>query len=126
MSRRQPGKDNSGADRGVRPPHGAVTPMVTPLTTPRKEKAASRALDGVSPARVQPRKKRKKKARQPCIIPGIHRCFTVKEAASYLRLSTWSIRGLGWRGEIPEVKIGRRVLYDREDLDAFISRSKRR
>ena len=84
-------------------------------------------MDGVSPAQVQPRKKRKKKVvRQPCIVPGIHRLFTVKETASYLRLSPWTVRGLGWNGEIPEVKIGRRTLFDQKDLDAFIDRSKRR
>ena len=64
--------------------------------------------------------------RQPCIVPGIHRLFTVKETASYLRLSPWTVRGLGWNGEIPEVKIGRRTLFDQKDVDAFIDRSKRR
>ncbi len=78
-------------------------------------------MDAQSPAQERPQKNRKKKAkRQPCIIPGIHRLYTVKEAASYLRLSPWTVRGLGWNGEIPEVKIGRRVLYDRQDLDRFI------
>ncbi len=124
---RQPDKDNSGADRGAQQPHATVTPMVTGLPIPPKQRATSRALDGVSPAQVQPRKKRKKKVvRQPCIVPGIHRLFTVKETASYLRLSPWTVRGLGWNGEIPEVKIGRRTLFDQKDLDAFIDRSKRR
>ncbi len=48
----------------------------------------------------------------------------MKEAASYLRLSPWTVRSLGWKGEIPEVKIRRRKLFDREDLDRFIERSK--
>ncbi len=127
MSRRQPDKDNSGADRGAQQPHATVTPMVTGLPIPPKQRPASRALDGASPAQERPQKNRKKKAkRQPCIIPGIHRLYTVKEAASYLRLSPWTVRGLGWNGEIPEVKIGRRTLFDQKDLDAFIDRSKRR
>jgi len=54
------------------------------------------------------------------------RLLSVKEAAAYLSVSPWTIRSLGWNGEIPEVKIGRRVLYDRLDLDRFIERSKRR
>ncbi len=52
------------------------------------------------------------------------RLLSVPEAASYLGVSVWTIRGLGWNGEIPEVKIGRRKLFDREDLDRFIERSK--
>ena len=52
------------------------------------------------------------------------RLLSVKEAAAYLSVSVWTVRGLGWSGEIPEVKIGRRVLFDREDLDRFIERSK--
>jgi len=101
----RPGKDNSGADRGARQPHAAVTPMVTQLPTPQKERAASRALDGISPAR---------------------RLFSVQEAALYLGLSSWTVRSLGWGGQIPEVRVGRRVLYDRQDLDRFIEASKRR
>jgi excisionase family DNA binding protein len=50
----------------------------------------------------------------------------VKEASSYLGISVWTMRALGWNGEIPEVKIGRRVLYDKQDLDQFIENSKRR
>ncbi len=52
------------------------------------------------------------------------RLLSVLEAASYLGVSVWTIRGLGWDGEIPQVKIGRRVLYDRVDLDRYIEQSK--
>jgi hypothetical protein len=31
-----------------------------------------------------------------------------------------------WRGELPEVRIGRRLLVDVRDLDELIQRSKRR
>ena len=54
------------------------------------------------------------------------RLLGVKEAAAYLSVSPWTMRSLGWNGEVPEVKIGRRTLFDREDLDGFIQRSKRR
>ncbi len=53
------------------------------------------------------------------------RLLSVKDAAVYLGVSPWTIRSLGWSREIPEVKIGRRVLYDREDLDRYIDRVKR-
>ena len=76
-----------------------------PPVSKAKSSAPPRALDSVSHAR---------------------RLLSVKEAAVYLGLSPWTIRSLGWNGEIPEVKIGRRVLYDRQDLDAFIEASKRR
>jgi len=69
----------------------------------RSADAARRALDSPSHAR---------------------RLLSVKEAAAYLSVSVWTVRGLGWSGEIPVVKIGRRVLYDREDLDNFIEQSK--
>ena len=54
------------------------------------------------------------------------RLLGVKEAAEYLGgISVWTVRTLGWNGEIPEVKIGRRTLFDREDLDRYIEQSKR-
>ncbi len=53
------------------------------------------------------------------------RLLSVEDASAYLGISRWTMRGLGWNGEIPQVKIGRRVLFDREDLDAFVERSKR-
>ena len=82
-------------------------------------------MDSVSRAQKKQRKK-KKAERQSWIVPGIHRLYTVKEAASYLRLNGWTVRGLGWTGQVPEVKIGRCVRYDREDLDKFIEQSKGR
>ncbi|MCZ6481600.1 MAG: helix-turn-helix domain-containing protein [Candidatus Methylomirabilales bacterium] len=101
---RQTGKGNSGADRGAQQPYATVTSMVTGLPTPPKERAVSRALDGVSPAR---------------------RLLNVKHAAEYLGgISLWTMRGLGWSGQVPEVRVGRRVLYDRQDLDRFIETSK--
>ncbi len=102
---RQPSKDNSGADPVARQPYAAVTEAVTGLPTPRKERAVSRALDTTSTVR---------------------RLLSVKEAGLYLGLSPWTIRSLGWSGQIPEVRVGRRVLYDRQDLDRFVEASKRR
>ena len=96
-------------------------------TNKAKGDAFSRPLDSVSQARAGTpgKKKAKKKAkRQPCIVPGVQRLYSVKEAASYLRLSPWTVRSLGWNGEIPQVKIGRRVLYDRQDLDHYIEGAK--
>ena len=52
------------------------------------------------------------------------RLFSQQEAASYLGISYWTIRDLVFRRELPFVKIGRRILVDRMDLDAYLDRSK--
>ena len=38
-------------------------------------------------------------------------------AASYLFSSVWAVRSLAWSKELPNVRIGRRVLFDLRDLD---------
>jgi excisionase family DNA binding protein len=52
------------------------------------------------------------------------RLFTVKEAAQYIAVSTWTMRELGWAGKVPFVKFNRLVYFDLEDLDTFIERNK--
>lgn len=51
---------------------------------------------------------------------GLKRLFDVWEAASYLGLSHWALRKRISFGEIPIVRIGRRVLIDRYDLEQLI------
>lgn len=52
------------------------------------------------------------------------RLLSQQDAASYLGISYWTIRDLVFRRELPFVKIGRRILVDRIDLDAYLDRSK--
>ena len=52
------------------------------------------------------------------------RLLSQQDAASYLGISYWTIRDLVFRHELPFVKIGRRILVDRRDLDAYLDRSK--
>jgi excisionase family DNA binding protein len=52
------------------------------------------------------------------------RLLSQQEAAHYLGISYWTVRDLVFRREIPFIKIGRRVLVDRLDLDAYLDRSK--
>lgn len=52
------------------------------------------------------------------------RLLSQQEAASYLGISYWALRDLVFRRELPFVKIGRRVLIDRIDVDAYLDRSK--
>ena len=52
------------------------------------------------------------------------RLFSVEEAAQYLGRSSWSVRRLIWSGELPEVRVGRRIHLDVRDMDTFIDRNK--
>ena len=52
------------------------------------------------------------------------RLFSQQAAACYLGISYWTIRDLVFRRELPFVKIGRRILVDRMDLDTYLDRSK--
>lgn len=54
------------------------------------------------------------------------RLYTLKEAATYLGRSEWGMRELAWAGRIPVVKPegGRRIFFDIEDLEDFITQNK--
>lgn len=52
------------------------------------------------------------------------RLLSQQEAAAYLGISYWTLRDLTFRGEVPHVKIGRRILVDRLDLDAYLDQAK--
>ena len=54
----------------------------------------------------------------------VPRLLSQQEAAVYLGISYWTLRDLTFRGEVPHVKIGRRILVDRLDLDAYLDRVK--
>jgi len=52
------------------------------------------------------------------------RLYSIPEAATYLGRSAWSVRHLVWAGELPEVRVGRRVHLDVLDMDEFINKHK--
>jgi excisionase family DNA binding protein len=52
------------------------------------------------------------------------RLMTVKEAASYLAVSVATLYTRVSHREIPFVKLGRSIRFDRADLDAMIEESK--
>jgi excisionase family DNA binding protein len=54
------------------------------------------------------------------------RLLTVKQAGSYLALGQWRIRSLIYRGELPYIRLGRRILLDLKDLDSLVKAKKRR
>jgi excisionase family DNA binding protein len=53
-----------------------------------------------------------------------HRLLTIQQAAEYLNSSRRFIRSLGWSGKFPYVRFGKRILFDRNDLDNFIESQK--
>ena len=52
------------------------------------------------------------------------RLLSQREAANYLGVSYWTLRDLTFRGEIPYIRIKRRILVDRADLERYIGRVK--
>lgn len=54
------------------------------------------------------------------------RLLSQREAATYLGVSYWTLRDMLFRGELPTVRIRRRVLIDRADLDRYIGQAKNR
>jgi excisionase family DNA binding protein len=65
------------------------------------------------------RMKRKVTPPAPTIVP---RLLTVPEAARYLNVGPWAIRTLHWEGTVRGIKIGRRLLFDKAGLDAYVDR----
>jgi excisionase family DNA binding protein len=54
------------------------------------------------------------------------RLYDLNEASVYLGRSVGALRELIWKGQIPCVKIGRRVHLDIIDMDTFIDQNKTR
>ena len=52
------------------------------------------------------------------------RCLGVREAAIYLGATIWAVRSLAWERKLPFIRLGQRLLFDRQDLDRYVARSK--
>jgi excisionase family DNA binding protein len=52
------------------------------------------------------------------------RLVSLAEASEYLAVSDWSVRAMVWRGDLPHVRRGKRILLDLKDLDSWIDREK--
>jgi excisionase family DNA binding protein len=48
-------------------------------------------------------------------------CWTLREAAAYLKVPTYSIRQLVRRGAIPHQKIGKKFLVPVSEVKAFLA-----
>ncbi len=78
-----------------------------PAQAPVKSGRIKGAQDMQTPARGLPR-----------------RLYALRDAAAYLGVSVRTIRELIWKGELPQVRVARRVLVDLRDLDLYISAQK--
>lgn len=57
------------------------------------------------------------------VAPGLGRLlYSVKEVTKALSISSTTLRHITRQGDLPCVQIGRRTLYRREDLEAFVDR----
>jgi excisionase family DNA binding protein len=52
------------------------------------------------------------------------RLLRVKDAAAYLSVTVSAIRHAAWSKTLPAIRIGKRMLFDVRDLDAFVDRMK--
>ena len=52
------------------------------------------------------------------------RGLRVSEAAAYLGVTVFFIRDAVWKNELPAMKLGRRLIIAREDLDQFFEKQK--
>ena len=60
-------------------------------------------------------------------VPDHHpdrRYLWIKEAAEYLRATEWFMYSLTWKRAIPFMKIGKRLVFDRIDLDNYMQNAK--
>ena len=60
-------------------------------------------------------------SQQQAIAP---RLLNVQEASLYLACTVAAVRQLQWSRAVPFLKIGKRVLFDRSDLDHYIDLAK--
>ena len=52
------------------------------------------------------------------------RLMSIKEAADEYGASVWFWRSRLWSGDLPFVKVGRKQLIDRQDIEQFIRQHK--
>jgi excisionase family DNA binding protein len=53
------------------------------------------------------------------------RLMTVNQTAAYLTSSVWAVRQLHWSQTLRAIMIGRRLLFDRSDVDSYVEALKK-
>ncbi len=68
---------------------------------------------------------RKKESQSKPVAPNpAARLLTVKETAGYLGCTVWFAHTLAWNRVVPYLKLGKRKLFDKADLDSYIEKQK--
>jgi excisionase family DNA binding protein len=63
----------------------------------------------------------------PAALPEVSlspRLLPIPKCAEYLSCSTWTVRDLIRRNELRKIRLGKKFLIDRADLNEFIERQK--
>lgn len=55
---------------------------------------------------------------------SVKRLYSIKELAKEIGATEWFWRTQIWNGKLPYIQIGRKMLIDREDVEAFIQKHK--
>ena len=53
------------------------------------------------------------------------RLLNVKSAAAYMGATVWFVRSLAWSRAVPFVVFGKRILFDKQDLDKYVENQKK-
>ena len=94
------------------------------------QKKGTRHDPGTTPAKGRPRRAPDTRPIAPVTVA---RLLTIHQAAAYLGVSFWTVRGLIANEKLRRVSFAgrtdgkgiRRILIDRQDLDALIERAKK-
>jgi excisionase family DNA binding protein len=52
------------------------------------------------------------------------RLYSIKELVAYFGVTPWYWRSQIWAGFLPYVQVGRKMLIDHKDVEAFIQKNK--
>jgi excisionase family DNA binding protein len=63
------------------------------------------------------------KRSNPQNSPAKH-LYSIKELVKEIGATEWFWRTQIWNGKLPYIQIGRKMLIDREDIEAFIQKNK--
>jgi|GEM_PF-3359442 len=55
---------------------------------------------------------------------SVKRLYSIKELVKEIGATEWFWRTQIWNGKLPYIQIGRKMLIDREDVEAFIQKHK--
>jgi excisionase family DNA binding protein len=57
---------------------------------------------------------------QPTTPLAEPRLLDVKGAAAYLSTTVWCVRSLVWSKKLGSIRLGKKILFDRQTLDQFV------